>query len=844
VTFTPASPFLAPHTLYTATINGVTDLVGNAMLSPYVWNFEAIVAAPSVVSTTPATGAIGVAYNPAPTISATFLQLPATDPDYADAALVCPTASTFTVAVSGTGGAAVTPTSVTCSGATATFNLGAPLLAGISYTATLSTGIKNVAGIGLASTNCSAPCAYQWAFTTNVLPPTVISTSPVNLYGIEGINQTLTATFFDGTNGSMNASTIISPATNFTLVNETTGVPVTGNVTLNGLIATFTPTSPTAPTTPTPLANNTSYEATITTGVKDSLGNALANNYVWVFTTAVAPDTTHPTVIAENPVDGATGVPNNQIVTAYFSKAMNSTTIATTPPHVPPTFTLTGPAPATTVVAGTVGYSSIANAVSFTLQTGTTLAAGGVYTATITDVATDTANPPNDLIYTAGTDDLPLSWSFTVGTTAPVGPYITLTSPVDLAASVPLNQAVSATFNTAMDFSTFSPSTFTLTNTATGVQVTGGTYSYTAGDPTATPPVLPVATYIPPVGSLLPDTTYQADIAPTVTDASTPGNPLVSNNVSAPNPWVFTTAGVAPPPAVVLGTAAQFGDFGGNFTITNQGPNTAINNGSIGTTAASSLVTGFHDTSVGTAPASGGVWPCTYTEAGTPGPNIGQVNSGSGNIGIFTANGSSNTTACPLEGTAYTFGIAQAAAAYAQAAYTSISPAAMPGGIAVEGCAAPQCIVTGGSPGAGELGGRTLQAGVYQSTPGSYAITSLPLVLDAQGNPNATWVFQMGSSLTVGGPGGGSAQDVTVINGSVANCANVFWQVSSAAVIDYNIGVGTPGATFCGTVIANLGVTTGDAGVYNESTITINGRLLSLNAAVTLVNTVINVPAH
>jgi hypothetical protein len=220
------------------------------------------------------------------------------------------------------------------------------------------------------------------------------------------------------------------------------------------------------------------------------------------------------------------------------------------------------------------------------------------------------------------------------------------------------------------------------------------------------------------------------------------------------------------------------------------------------------------------------------------------VNSGSGNIGIFTANGSSNTTACPLEGTAYTFGIAQAAAAYAQAAYTSISPAAMPGGIAVEGCAAPQCIVTGGSPGAGELGGRTLQAGVYQSTPGSYAITSLPLVLDAQGNPNATWVFQMGSSLTVGGPGGGSAQDVTVINGSVANCANVFWQVSSAAVIDYNIGVGTPGATFCGTVIANLGVTTGDAGGYNESTITINGRLLSLNAAVTLVNTVINVPAH
>jgi hypothetical protein len=332
-------------------------------------------------------------------------------------------------------------------------------------------------------------------------------------------------------------------------------------------------------------------------------------------------------------------------------------------------------------------------------------------------------------------------------------------------------------------------------------------------------------------------TIYTADITTGATDST--GNPLGSG--VAPNPWSFTTSGVALPPSVVLGSAAAFGGFGGNAGMTNQGPNTVINNGSIGTTAASSLITGFHDTSVGPAPASGGVWPCTYTEAGTPGPNIGQVNSGLGNIGIFTANGSSNTTACPLEGTAYTLGIAQAAALYTQAAYISISPAAMPGGIAVESCPAPQCIGSGGN---GELGGRTLQAGVYKSTPGTYAITSLPLVLDAQNNPNATWVFQMASSLTVGGPGGNSAQNVTVINGSVANCANVFWQVGSSAVIDYNIGVGTPAATFCGTVIANSGATTGDPGVYNESTITINGRLLALNASVTLVNTVINVPAH
>jgi hypothetical protein len=163
----------------------------------------------------------------------------------------------------------------------------------------------------------------------------------------------------------------------------------------------------------------------------------------------------------------------------------------------------------------------------------------------------------------------------------------------------------------------------------------------------------------------------------------------------------------------------------------------------------------------------------------------------------------------------------------------------MPGGIAVESCPAPQCI---GSGGPGELGGRTLQAGVYKSSPGTFAITSLPLVLDAQNNPNATWVFQMGSSLTVGNAS--APQNITVINGSIANCANVFWQVGSAAVIDYAGGGPSGTATFCGTVISYAGATTGTPGSYSESTITINGRLLSIIGSVTLVNTVINVPAH
>jgi hypothetical protein len=553
-------------------------------------------------------------------------------------------------------------------------------------------------------------------------------------------------------------------------------------------------------------------------------GYALPSQYNWTFTTAGAPDTTKPTVIAENPVAGAIGVPTNQAVTATFSKAMNANTITITSPA---TFTLTAAGTPPVTVAGLVTYASVGNTATFTPNPA--LSASTVYTATITSAATDLSG--NAVTAIGG---LPLSWSFTTGT-APVttAPTIVSTSPVNGAINVLVNSTVNATFDKAMAPLTINSATFTLTGP--GGTVITGTYAYSAATLTAT---------FTPSANLLAATIYTADITNGATDST--GNPLGSG--IAPNPWSFTTSGVALPPSVVLGSAAAFGGFGGNAGMTNQGLSTVINNGSIGTTAVSSYMTGFHDNSIGPPSGSGptALWPCTYTEAGSPGPNFGPVLSGTGNIGIFTAPGTTQpTTACPDEGTAYTFGIAQAAALYANAAYISISPAAMPGGLDVSNpasCPAPQCIVTGGSPGPGELGGRTLQAGVYMSTPGFYKITSLPLVLDAQNNPNATWVFQMGSSLTVGGPT--AAQNVTVINGSVANCANVFWQVSSQAVIDYYIGVGTPAATFCGTVIAYSGATTGDAGVYNESTITINGRLLSLVASVTLVNTVINVPAH
>jgi hypothetical protein len=251
-------------------------------------------------------------------------------------------------------------------------------------------------------------------------------------------------------------------------------------------------------------------------------------------------------------------------------------------------------------------------------------------------------------------------------------------------------------------------------------------------------------------------------------------------------------AAVADPGA--LGSAASFGVFGGGAGMTNQGTYTVIN-GDMGTTAASTLLTGFHD--------SGAV----FTE--TP-LNIGRVN------------GTIHTAYAPAGSVPNV--IAAAAALDIQAAFENLSPAVLPGGIDVSSL--------GG--GAGELGNRTLTPGIYKSAPGSFAIQGGDLVLDGQGDPNALFVFQMASTLLVGGPGVAYPQSVILVNGAQAK--NVFWQVGSAATIN-----AAGGGTMVGTIISSAATTFSTAG--NVNIVTLNGRALALHASVTMVNTNINVPA-
>jgi len=753
-TFTPAAN-LAYGAVYTATITaGAQDLAGTPIAAAYVWTFTTITPPPVVVSTVPSNTATGVL--PTQVLSATFNEA------MSCASLNSP-ATTF--AVTGPGATAVAG-ATSCAGNVATFTPSASLAVNTLYTASISTGAKSLAGTPMAG-------KYVWTFLTGATTttPKVISTVPVNLASGVAINRAITATF----NVAMNSATIGS--TTFTLSGPGAAT-VTGVVTYTpaGSVATFTPTANLAP--------STVYTATITTGAMDLGGTALASNYVWTFTTSATPIVIPPTVISTIPANLATNVPLNQVISATFSTAMNPATINST------TFTLTGPG--LTNVTGLVAYAAVGKTLTF-IPTAN-LAINTLYTATITTGAQNLGGIGLANNYV---------WTFTTGTaTAVLAPEIVSTNPANAASNVPLNASVNATFTEPMNPLTITTATFTLTGP--GGTAVVGTLSYDA--------ITFIATFTP-TSALLPSSIYTATVTTGATDLT--GDPL--GNTGAPNPWSFTTGTVINPPPVVLGpTVALFGGFGGNAGITNQGINTVIN-GDIGTTAASTLITGFHDTTVVVGP----VYECTYTET--------TLDKGLVNGTIDTAAGSSQpTAACPNEGTAVTFAIATEAALEAQTAYNTL--AAIPNGLDVSLC--PGC--GGGS--AGELGNRTLAPGVYKSAPGSYAISAGPLTLDAQGNPNASWVFQMASSLTVGTPT--ASESVLLVNG--AQASNVFWQVGGlpGAIINYG-----GGGTMVGTIISQPGITVSSPGQSTSSTVTtINGRVLALNASVTVVNTVVNVP--
>ncbi len=150
----------------------------------------------------------------------------------------------------------------------ATFDPTTPLAYATTYTARVTTGVRDATGERL-------PAATTWTFTTegDLMPPRPLVLSPRNGATQVPRNAILAVRWDEAlAAGTVNATT-------FTLAETKTGAPVNGAVAYDeaARTATFTPSAPLAP--------DTDYAATLKAGIEDTAGNATAGDYRWSFTT-------------------------------------------------------------------------------------------------------------------------------------------------------------------------------------------------------------------------------------------------------------------------------------------------------------------------------------------------------------------------------------------------------------------------------------------------------------------------------------------------------------------------------------------------------------------------------
>ncbi len=548
-----------------------------------------------------------------------------------------------------------------------------------------------------------------------------------------------------------------------------------------------------------PLSQLTAYIVTITGAQSISEGVALDEPYVWHFTTGAAGDTTQPMVTVTFPVTSDPGptvdAPTNAAITAVFSEDMLEASIT-----APGSFVLTCELPCVSPVAGTVSYSVGNQTASFTPDVD--LDVDTTYTATIVATATDIA-----LNGLAG-NQLPVPpaasayiWTFTTAAALPPANVsvddLTIVPDANAVGVCP-TRAVEATFVVPsmlrMSDASVNSSTFTITGPGplfTPVDAASITLDNTTGT---------IATFTP-FEPLTEGVIYTVTIksgATGVKDAAIVGNEMLIDYT-----WEFTAG---PPtgvciPEVNLGVIATFG-IAATAGVTNTGATTINGNVVLDPTA-----------------------DCNFVQI-----------DGAGGFGLCggnppTINGLVISPLYPDAGTT-----SGAIKADLLAVFLSITPPAGPPAAGSMNMAdvinLPAATTLGDSTGSAEvLNDNLFYPGLYQSLT-SILITG-DIMLDAQGDVNAVFIFQSSSSLDTAAGAISPAAHTRILLRNGAKASNVWWQVGSSATLgtytefsgnilaSASITMET-GASSCGRLLA--GAFTAGAFVFDSNVVSVPGN--------------------